>query len=361
MSTADDLARYHRQMLIQGIGEHGQRRLAEARVLVVGCGALGSVGADMLARAGVGYLRIVDRDIVDETNLQRQVLFDEDDVARDVPKAEAAKTKLGRINSQVTIDAHVDDFNHRNAQQLAEGIDLLFDGLDNFQTRYLLNDLAVKTGRPYVYGGAVGTTGMSMPILPQEWTREYATPCLACIFPQAPPPGTSPTCDTVGVLAPVVAAVAAHQVAQTLKLLTGNVAAVDRTLLSIDLWSNTTSRLDVGPAPTTDACRCCGQRHFEYLQGESQWHVSTLCGRNAVQIVPGDDVPPLPLESLAAKLTAHGRFKQNEYLLHGQLDQERGPQGMPIELTLFPNGRAIVKGTTEPEIARSIYARYVGS
>ncbi|MCA9290629.1 MAG: ThiF family adenylyltransferase [Phycisphaerales bacterium] len=370
-----DLHRYHRQMLLPGIGETGQRRIRAAHVLVVGCGALGTAIADGLARAGVGTLTIVDRDFVEITNLQRQVLFDETDVASGLPKAEAARRKLARINHEVVVHAHVADFNHRNAARLAAGAEVIVDGLDNFETRYLLNDLAVRDGRPYVYGGAVATTGLSMTVLPwpgagagagtgagrggAAWGASESTPCLRCVFPEAPPPGSSPTCDTAGVLGPAVTMVAAHQVAQTLKLLVGRVDAVDRGLLSLDVWTNVVQRFDVSGARNPD-CECCGARTFAYLDGRAGSGATTLCGREAVQITPAAD-HRLDLAGIAAQLAAHGTFTVNEFLVRGVLRDERGGSGAPVELTVFPDGRAIVKGITDVDAARAVYARYVGA
>ncbi len=348
----DPLARYHRQMLLPGLGEAGQRRLGDGHALIVGCGALGTVIADALVRAGVGTLTIVDRDTVELTNLQRQVLFTEQDVARTMPKAEAARARLAQINSQVAVHAHVDDFNPTNAERYAEGATILMDGLDNFETRYLMNDLAVKRRVPYVYAGAVATGGMSMPILPHDG------PCLRCVFPEPPPPGSHPTCDTAGVLGSAVMIIAAHQAAQAIKLLTGNLDAVDRSLYSIDVWANTTRRFDMRGARHAD-CPCCGQGCFEYLAGECGSSATPLCGRNAVQITPAGRAAEadLDLACLAERLAAHGEFRHNGYLLHGRLDEDGGP----LELTVFPDGRAIIKGTTHPETARSVYARYVGN
>jgi adenylyltransferase/sulfurtransferase len=272
------LARYHRQMLLPGIGEQGQQRLRDSHALVVGCGALGTVIVDSLARAGVGTITIVDRDVVELTNLQRQILYDERDVEQGMPKALAAKAKVARINGEVNVHARVDDFSHRNAERYIPGADIILDGLDNFETRYLLNDLSVSRGIPYIYGGAVSTTGVTMAVLPSgakrqmdstsrvEWSESQSTPCLRCVFPEAPPPGTSPTCDTAGVLGPAVAIIAAHQCVQTIKLLTGNIDAVDRSLLSLDVWTNELRRFDISGARTAD-CPCCGQGRFDILQG----------------------------------------------------------------------------------------------
>ncbi|MHC5023198.1 MAG: ThiF family adenylyltransferase [Planctomycetota bacterium] len=370
-----DPDRYHRQVLLAGVGADGQARLRQAHALVVGCGALGTFICDTLARAGVGTLTIVDRDIVELTNLQRQVLFDESDVQQGLPKAAAARTKLARINHEVDVRAHVEDFSPRNAERLADGADIFLDGLDNFEARYLLNDLAVATGRPYLYGGAVGMTGMTMPVLPHParrrsapaglvtWTEAESTPCLRCLFPEAPPPGTTPTCDTVGVLAPVVAIVAAHQVAQAIKLLTNHAEALDRTMLSFDLWLNEERRFDIGAARRND-CPCCSQGELTYLEGSAASATTSLCGRNAVQITPaatGGGTGAIDLADLAARLAPHGSFMHNDFLLRGTLAAETGPDDQPVELTLFPDGRAIIKGTTEPDTARTIYAKYVGA
>ena len=367
----ESLARYHRQILLPGIGIEGQERLASAHVLVVGCGALGSMLADGLARAGIGTLSIVDRDVVELTNLQRQVLFDEEDVRRGTPKAAAARAKIAAINAGVSVHAYVEDFDARSAERLAEGVDLLADGLDNFETRYLVNDLAVARGLPYVYGGAVGTTGMSMPILPSaarrrpdtlaslvSWPEESATPCLRCLFPEPPPPGTTPTCDTAGVLGAAVSLVTAHQLAQIIKLLTGNLAALDRRLVSFDLWRNDRHEIDT-TAARRPQCVCCGEGTFAYLEGPATRSTTSLCGRNAIQISAPDGENGLDLAMVARRLAPFGDFRVNEYLLRGIFSGESADAG-PIELTLFTDGRAIVKGTTEPARARSIYAKYVG-
>jgi len=363
----DDLARYHRQMLLPGFGEDGQRRLRDSTVLVLGCGALGSVAADMLARAGVGQLKIVDRDFLEITNLQRQVLFDERDVAEAMPKAEAAKRKLATINSGVRVSAIVDDINHGNIERFADGADLMIDGLDNFETRYLANDVAVKHGLPYVYGGAVGTAGMALAILPHTqagdapWetgeSGSRATPCFRCLFEEAPPPGTSPTCDTVGVIGPAVAIIANYQVAEALKILTGQYDRVARTMLNLDLWSNTIMQLKVDGARRKGDCPCCKGRRFEYLDGRAGSSAASLCGRNAVQLRHRQAAGGIDLPGLAARLERHGRVTSNEFLLRAHISENN----KAYEITLFPDGRAIVKGTDDAATARSVYAKYVGA
>ncbi len=382
--TPEDLSRYHRQMLLPGFGEAGQRKLLGATALVVGCGALGTVIANMLARAGVGHLVIVDRDFIEMTNLQRQVLFDEDDVANAIPKAEAARAKIAKINSQVNVSAVVDDVNHTNIEWLAgvrpdgsdaadspagRKVDIIVDGVDNFETRYLANDCAVKHGIPYVYGGAVGTVGASYPILPHTaapgttgetpWEREgKATPCLRCIFEQAPPPGLNPTCDTAGVIGPAVSIVANFEVLETLKILTGNLDAVSPTMLNLDLWGNTVRQFKVARAYDISDCRCCHRRDFEFLDGKFASGTTTLCGRNAVQITQKlGDGQKLDFAEITKRLEQHGSVNGSRFMLRTDIVDN----GEPYELTLFTDGRAIIKGTQKPAVAKSIYAKYVGA
>ncbi len=353
-------------MLLAGFGEAGQQRLKEATALVLGCGALGSVVTDLLARAGVGHLRIVDRDIVELTNLQRQVLFDERDVAAGLPKAEAARRKLENVNSDIAVTAVVDDINHTNIERLADGADILVDGLDNFETRYLANDFAVKQGLPYVYGAAVATTGMAFTVLPHgdgslPWEAaeagNCATPCFRCLFTEPPPAGSSPTCDTVGVLSSAVGAVANVQVAETLKVLTGHYDKVRRTLLTIDVWENEYLELTVDGAYTEGDCVCCKGRQFDYLDGKSGSSAVALCGRDAVQLRGRQDSGPLDFDALAGRFAGSIDVRQNEFMLVAAIrDADKH-----YELTVFRDGRTIVKGTHEPAVARTLFAKYVGS
>ena len=361
----NDIARYNRQVLLPGFGERGQRLLGDSTVLLLGCGALGSVAADLLARAGVGHLVVVDRDIVELSNLQRQVLFDERDVARGLPKAEAARAHIGRINSSIRVTAVVDDINHDNIGRHADGADLMLDGLDNFETRYLANDLAVKRAMPYVYGAAVGTTGMAFAVLPhaggaarwEDGETSFATPCFRCLFEEAPPPGTNPTCDTVGVIAPVVSMIASYQVAEALKILTGQYERVSRSLLSLDLWADELLQLPTAGVYERGDCPCCKGRRFDYLDGRAGSSAAVLCGRNAVQLRHREPGEGIDLAVLARRLGDHGEVRVNEFLLAARInDGDR-----QFELTLFPDGRAIVKGTAEPEVARAVYAKYIGS
>lgn len=359
------LERYHRQMLLSGFGAEGQQKLLDSTALILGCGALGTVSANMLARAGVGHLVIVDRDFIDLTNLQRQVLFDEADIAAGLPKAEAAKRKIGRINSQVKVTAVVDDINHRNMLRLAENADILIDGLDNFETRYLANDCAVKLGKPYMYGGAVGTTGMAYAILPHSpdgnlpWetlkSGSRATPCFRCLFEQAPA-GESPTCDTIGVLGPAVSIIANFQAAEALKILTGNYAQVNSRMLNMDLWTNMLLQLDVSDSWDETDCPTCKHRQFDYLQGKAGSSATSLCGRDAVQLLPPAGATGINLQILRKRLQGHGEITSNEFMLRARLHEG----GKEFELSLFADGRAIIKGTGDIAEARGLYAKFVG-
>ena len=359
---ADAWDRYHRQMLLPGLGRPGQEKLCASKVLLVGCGALGSMIADTLGRAGVGHLVIADRDLVELTNLQRQVLFDENDVAQGFPKAQAAKRRLAQINSQVQVTAKVVDVSPANIEALADGCQVILDGTDNFETRYLLNDVAVKHRMPYVYGGVVGTVGMCYTILPHSpqgdtpWEKiGRATPDLRDLFEQAPLPGTTPTCDTAGVLAPGVGVIASMQAAEAIKILLGHFEAVNPNLVHIDLWNNQIRQLDVSSVYDASEGICSKQRRFEYLQGQHGAGATVLCGRQAVQITPalGTD---LKLSDVAGRLQSHGQVQVSPFMVRVRLVDEN----QPYELTVFADGRAIVRGTEELGVARSLYARYVG-
>ena len=340
--------RYSRQVLFDGIGPAGQRRLMASRVTLIGCGGLGTMIAETLVRGGVGLVRICDRDFVETSDLQRQTLFDESDVAAGLPKAEAARIKLQGINSQVAVEAVVADVNPTNIERVAAKCDLLLDGTDNFETRYLINDLAVKRSIPWVYGAVIGATGLCLPIVPGR------TPCLRCLFETAPPPEVTPTCDTVGVLAPAVAVVAALECVEAFKILTGNLAELNRRLTSIDLWGGRVVNLNIDAAGAENDCICCGQRRFEYLDGESFTTATPLCGRNAVQINRTGGAK-IDLAAIAARLKTilAGHVTYNRFLLKARAEG--------CELTLFADGRAIVTGTDDADRARTIYARYIGT
>ncbi|HEY0760466.1 MAG TPA: ThiF family adenylyltransferase [Acidisarcina sp.] len=333
--------RYSRQVLFPGIGAEGQALLSRSHVALVGCGATGAAAASLLARSGVGTLTIIDRDYVEESNLQRQVLFDEADVDSALPKAEAARRKIALFNRETTVGARVADLVPENIHALLEHCDLILDGTDNFETRYLINDFAVEQGRPWIYAAAVGAYAVTMNILPGE------TACLACLFP-APPSGSVETCDTAGILNTAVNLVASIVVTEGLKLLGGARNRMRRSLLSYDLWSN--KRNELSAAAPRPGCAVCGERDFAYLRGDARPHI-TLCGRNSVQI--HEHKRPVDLYELATRLRSHGEVRQNGLLLRLQLPSHT--------LTVFSDGRAIVQGTTDASVARSIYARFIGS
>jgi adenylyltransferase/sulfurtransferase len=339
------LDRYSRQMRFYGIAEAGQRKLVEAHVTLCGCGALGTVLANALVRAGVGHLRLVDRDFIETHNLQRQVLFDEHDVAENLPKAEAAARKLGAINSQVFVEPVVTDIDRTNILDLCRDADLILDGTDNFEVRYLINDVAVKLNKPWVYGGSIGSHGQTMTILPGQ------TPCLRCVFEAAPAPGEAGTCETAGVLSPIVNIVASFQVAEALKILTGHMDKVSRELIYIDVWENTLRRIKIARLLGEIDCPCCQRRRFEWLEGEQGSQTTSLCGRNAVQVAQRMPTK-LNFEEMAKHLEALGEVSYNRFLLRF------GAEGH--EFTVFPDGRAIIKGTSDVDKARTLYAKYIG-
>jgi molybdopterin/thiamine biosynthesis adenylyltransferase len=333
--------RYSRQVLFSAIGAEGQRRLGESRVALVGCGATGSALASLLARAGVGHLRIIDRDYVEPSNLQRQLLFDEADAAESLPKAVAAARKITGFNTDIAVESRVADLTPANIEDLLDGAQLVLDGTDNFQTRYLVNDYAISREVPWIYAAAVASYGVTMTVLPGE------SACLACIFPDEPR-GTFETCDTAGILNSAAASVAAIEATEAIKLLVGDRAHLRRTLLSFDLWRN--DRAEISAVKPNPDCRACGHRDFVHLRGEGRPHI-TLCGRNSVQI--HERRRPVDFSEMQQRLTAHGTVRCNDFVLKFWRD--------PYEMTLFPDGRAIIKGTTDAAVARSLYARFVGS
>jgi adenylyltransferase/sulfurtransferase len=351
--TSDD--RYSRQILFPGIGPAGQQRLADAHVAIVGVGATGAAAASLLARAGIGTISLIDRDFVEPSNLQRQILFDESDALQSLPKAEAAHRKITLFNSSITVHPHVTDLVPANIHELLGPAHLILDATDNFETRYLINDYAVQQSKPWIYAAAVGAYAATMTILPKpdptsQPSTPYPlppTPCLACIFPK-PPTGPVETCDTAGILSTAVNLATAIQVTEALKLLTGQSHLVRRTLLSFDLWSNTRSEINASvPNP---ACTVCAQRIFTHLAGEGRPHI-TLCGRNSVQI--HEHHRPIDFSAMRDRLAPHGNVRFNNLLLRF----ERPPH----TITLFPDGRALIQGTTDITLARSLYARFIGS
>ncbi len=333
--------KYSRQILFSPIGPEGQERLRQSKVVILGCGALGTAQANALVRAGVGALRIVDRDFVEESNLQRQVLFDEADARASLPKAVAAERKLRQINSDVRVEGIVADADSRNIEEFIAGCQVVLDATDNFETRYLLNDAAVKMGIPWIYGAVVASYATTLTILPGR------TACLACVFPKSPG-GMHETCDTVGVISPAVSWAAAVQVTEAFKLLLARESELHGSLLAYDVWSNHFQQ--VKPARDSQ-CRVCVAHEFTHLEQGGPTHIS-LCGRDSVQIHQTES-RALDLAALKKRLERFGPVRANEFLLKCFLD--------PYELTIFPDGRAIVKGTQDPAVARGIYARYIGS
>src|SRR5215469_10581515 len=336
------LDRYSRQTLFAPIGKEGQERLGSSSAAIIGCGALGTALANNLCRAGIGRLVIADRDYIELNNLQRQILFDEDDITRRLPKAVAAAEKLRRINSGVSIEALVEDINTDGIESLVRDVDLVLDATDNFETRYLLNDVCIKYNRPWIYSAVIASYGVTMNILPGD------TPCLRCIFPDMPQPGTSPTCDTAGVLNGIVGAITGVASTEALKILLKS-DKVSREMFWMDVWENTSERIEL---PRQPDCPACGQHRYEFLDSLSGTSSTSLCGRNAVQVRSGRKGDRINLQDLAERLGPVGQVSYNEYLLRFIVDG--------YELTVFPDARAIIKGTDDAQVARSVYARYVG-
>lgn len=341
-STTDE--RYSRQVLFNGIGAEGQRLLGEAHALIVGCGALGSAHAESLARAGVGKLRIADRDFVEASNLQRQTMFTEQDAAERIPKAVAASRHIAELNSDIDVEPEIVDVNHSNIERLIEGCDVVLDGTDNFATRYLINDACVKHEINWIYGAAVGSYGVTMTVRPHQ------TPCLRCVFEEAPPAASAPTCDTAGVIMPIISVVAAVQVSEALKLLTGNVAALHGSLMQFDVWRNEWRKIN--PGPPAPECPTCALNDFQTLQAASGDFAAVMCGRNAVQISPSHPTQ-VDFPALAERLRGAGEVKFNDYLLRFRTGE--------FEVTVFQDARSIIRGTDEMNTARSLYAKYIGN
>lgn len=335
--------RYSRQILFPGIGRQGQKKLLNSSVSIIGCGALGAAHAETLARAGVGFLKIIDRDFVEFSNLQRQNLFSESDANERLPKAIAAKNRLAEINSEVQVEAVVADVNFSNIERLIHDCDLVLDGTDNFQTRYLINDACVKSGTTWIYGAAVSSYGATMTIQPNK------TPCLRCIFEEMPGAGSAPTCDTAGVIQPIIQMISAVQTTEAIKILTGNFNRLHKSMLQFDVWENDWRKVKLS-APNSD-CPTCGRKNYEFLETETNEFSAVLCGRNAVQISPPKQTQ-IDLRKLAIKLENSGVVKQNEYLVRLNVGE--------FELTIFRDARAIIRGTDDVSAARSIYARFIG-
>lgn len=345
-------SRYLKQMLFSGVGREGQQRLAESRVLLIGCGALGCVLADSLVRAGVGLVRIVDRDFVELTNLQRQVLFDEQDVIDHLPKVIAAERRLRSVNSEVTVEPVVADVDWSNIGELADGMHLILDGTDNFEIRYLINDISLETRIPWIFTGCTGSVGQVMPVFP------FDSACLRCLMPSPPPPGSAETCDTAGVLGPAVNVVASFQAALALRILTGHAEKIERRLTIIDVWSSSFRQVDVSKLRESSQCPACQRGERLWLHGTQKSSSTILCGRNAVQVAPSQKVT-LVLADLARRLQASGEVTANPFLVRLKVSESLGE--LPIEMTIFPDGRAIIRGTEDPTLARTLYSRYIGT
>ena len=341
--------RYHRQRLTH-IGDEGQDAISKSHVAIVGIGALGCMSADMLARSGVGTITLIDRDIVEYTNLQRQVLFTEEDASTHQPKATAAASRLRAINSSIEIQPHVEDLTPKNINRLLEGADIIIDGLDNFNSRYVLNDYAVKNNKPFLFAGVIAENGNVMTIIPG------VTPCLQCLFPEPPTVGSQETCDTAGVIAPAIGIAASCQCSDALKLLSGNQEMVSQTLLVFDLWNTQSNRLSMGKP--SDACPCCHDKKFTYLQASTSPEAAALCGQVAVQI---PSAGPMDLAKLGARLDSHGTFSITGPVLRGALHEELSDEGENVVLLCFKDGRVIIHGTNDVGRAKAIFARFIGN
>jgi len=343
-SSSTNNERYSRQILFNGIGKEGQERLLNSRVVIIGCGALGSAQAEALARAGVGNLRIIDRDFVEFSNLQRQTMFTESDARERLPKAIACANRIREINSDIVVEPEVADVNHSNIESFISDVAVVIDGTDNFATRYLINDACVKHEMNWVYGAAVGSYGVTMTIRPHE------TPCLRCIFPEAPPAASAPTCDTAGVIMPIISIVASVQVTEALKLLTAKIGDLHNSLMQFDVWRNEWRKISIGK-PLPD-CPTCGLGEYETLNAEARDFAAVMCGRHAVQISPTDSVH-IDLDALRRKLESSGDVKANDYLVRFRTGE--------YELTIFQDARSIIRGTDDIATARSLYSKYIGN
>ena len=336
-------SRYSRQIILQNIGEEGQEKLLNSSVAIVGCGALGTVAVNNLARAGVGKILIIDRDFVELNNLQRQMLFDENDVG--APKAVAAAEKIASINSDIEVHPIIKDINYTNIEEILNGVDLVIDGTDNIQTRMLINDVCVKNKIPWIYTGAIGTSGMSMNILPDK-------ACIRCLYPGIPKAGSLPTCDTMGVLNTITVIMGSIETTEAIKILLGfydNIESTNSNLLVYDTWNHSFDSIMV---KKNEKCECCGKENYEFIDSDEQEIITSLCGRNAIQITPADP-KELSLKSIGEKLEKLGTVKCSDFIMLFKNDE--------TEISLFRDGRAIIKGTDDEIMARTIYARYIGT
>lgn len=336
------MERYEKQILFNEIGSEGQKKLLNKKAIIIGCGALGTVIANNLVRSGIGYLKILDRDYIELSNLQRQMLFDEDDIINSLPKAIAAKNKLEKINSSINIESEIVDVNSRNIENFCKGMDVILDATDNLQTRYLINDISIKLNIPWVYGGAIGSSGMVHTIIPHE------TPCLRCMFPEIPPVGSVETCDTVGVLNSITSIVASIQSTEALKILLGYKKNVIKGLKYMDIWSNDSEIIELN---LDENCIACGKERYDFLERESDEAVY-LCGKNSIQINPMQKIAFM--DEVINKLSSLSiEINQNAYFIKFLVEE--------IQFTLFYDGRAILKNTEDINRAKSLYAKYIGN
>ena len=339
------LERYSRQILFQHIDEDRQKKLIDSTVLLIGCGALGTVSSSYLVRAGIGQLRIIDRDFIEENNLQRQILFDEDDILENVPKAIAAQKKLQRINPNIKVEGFVTDINYSNIEELTKDVDIIIDGTDNFETRFLVNDYCVKNSIPWVYGACIGSRGVVMNIIPSM------TPCLRCVFETMPQMGSFPTCDTAGVIGPIAGIIASFQVTEAIKILTGNYDSVNKNLLEIDVWETNFRQIDISELKDTNNCPTCKLYNYEFLKAEAGIMTTLLCGKNAIQVM-SRNIGNIDLRHLEQRLVSIADVSCNDFMLKFKIKDHA--------FTVFPDGRAIITGTADTRIAKSLYSKYLG-
>ncbi len=337
-----DNNRYSRQELFAPIGKEGQKKLKNARVAVLGAGALGTVILNNLVRAGVGFIRLVDRDYVETSNLNRQILFDEDDAREMLPKVEAAKRKLKKINSEVVLESFFSDITSSNIESFTKDVDLIMDGTDNFELRFLINDVAVKYSIPWVYGACIGSQGIAYSVIPQEG------PCLRCLTPNPPAQGKTPTCDLAGILGATVSITASLQTIEAMKILVGNNDDGERKMTSFDVWTGSFNSLNT--IEKREECLCCSKRNFEFLDAISSYQVTSLCGRNAVQISAPKS--SMEIEQVRESLKSIAQISDNGFFISAQIES--------YEFVIFPDGRVVIKGTSEPSVARMLYAKYIG-
>ena len=339
------LERYSRQILFRQIGEDRQKLLMNSTAVLIGCGALGTISSSYLVRAGVGQLRIIDRDYIEESNLQRQILFDENDISENLPKAIAAQTKLQKINNKVKTEGIVTDANYSNIDELTKDADIIIDGTDNFETRFLINDFCVKNSVPWIYGACIGSRGVVMNIIPPT------TPCLRCVFETMPQIGSFPTCDTAGVIGPIAGIIASFQVAEAIKILTGDHASVNKDLVEINVWETKFRQIDISELKDINDCPTCKLHNYEFLESEAGSMATFLCGKNAVQVM-SRSADKINLQQLEQRLGYITDVKSNAYMLKFKINDH--------SFTVFADGRAIISGTADSRTAKSLYSKYLG-